>query len=352
MSSGNYLNNKAEIDKNHKVVCAGRDDLHDLIEDEKIEQAIRHLSSNQYASAIQKIVDLSKIEYFQKNKTTEGFSAETLLQKDPSREIDESLNGTITKLGFTKRNLSFTKFDEYEKCPKMFWYKHVLNALPENQEAPALSKGSTFHEIVEESAKRQQEGQIDNADVLLKSLESKWTSEGYLTQSIQKENQDKESLKPALKSYQKWSSTNPNRIVGLEIPFTIHIGDYPIDGFIDRLEQTPEGEYVVVDYKTGGKNKKINKIWESLQLNIYCMAVKEKKEFGKLPKKAMFFYVEKPENEQFFVYDVDPTQVEAARKKLEDYVKAIRSKEFDAKPEMFTCKFCSYADICDDALEE
>lgn len=36
MSSGNYLNNKAEIDKNHKVVCAGRDDLHDLIEDEKI----------------------------------------------------------------------------------------------------------------------------------------------------------------------------------------------------------------------------------------------------------------------------------------------------------------------------
>jgi len=36
MSSGNYLNNKAEIDKNHKVVCAGRDELHDLIDDEKI----------------------------------------------------------------------------------------------------------------------------------------------------------------------------------------------------------------------------------------------------------------------------------------------------------------------------
>lgn len=36
MSSGNYLNNKAEIDKNHKVVCAGRGDLQDLIADEKI----------------------------------------------------------------------------------------------------------------------------------------------------------------------------------------------------------------------------------------------------------------------------------------------------------------------------
>ncbi|MBI1663968.1 MAG: DUF5615 family PIN-like protein [Nitrosopumilus sp.] len=36
MSSGNYLNNRAEIDKNHKVICAGRDDLRDLIDDEKI----------------------------------------------------------------------------------------------------------------------------------------------------------------------------------------------------------------------------------------------------------------------------------------------------------------------------
>ena len=36
MSSGNYLNNKAEIDKNHNVVCAGRDELHVLIDDDQI----------------------------------------------------------------------------------------------------------------------------------------------------------------------------------------------------------------------------------------------------------------------------------------------------------------------------
>ena len=36
MSSGNYLNNKAEIDKNHNVVCAGREKLIDLIDDDEI----------------------------------------------------------------------------------------------------------------------------------------------------------------------------------------------------------------------------------------------------------------------------------------------------------------------------
>jgi len=35
-SSGKYLNNKAEIDENHNVVCAGREELIDLTDDDKI----------------------------------------------------------------------------------------------------------------------------------------------------------------------------------------------------------------------------------------------------------------------------------------------------------------------------
>ncbi len=43
MSSGNYLNNKAEIDKNHNVACAGRAELVDLIDDDEItEYAIKN----------------------------------------------------------------------------------------------------------------------------------------------------------------------------------------------------------------------------------------------------------------------------------------------------------------------
>lgn len=43
MSSGNYLNNEAEIDKNHNVVCAGRKELIDLIDDDEImEYAVKN----------------------------------------------------------------------------------------------------------------------------------------------------------------------------------------------------------------------------------------------------------------------------------------------------------------------
>ncbi len=325
-------------------------DAIEIIKNERLEQAIKHLSSYQYQSAVQKIIELAKIDYFLKNKSMDGFSLEKLLEHAPSTEIEERLAGIKpAKLGFEKQNLSFTKFDNYKTCPKQFWYKYVLNALPENQEAPALYKGGTFHEIVEESSKRQKDGKIDDLKTLLGELESKWQATQYLTSSLQKERQDKKSLEPALEAYQKWTRTNPNKIVELELNFTIYIGGYQVNGKIDRVELTPEGEYVVIDYKTGGKRKDIDNVADSLQLNLYCMAIKEK--YGKLPKRASFFYVEKPDGEQMFDYKVDPAKVNEVKEILEGYVKSIQNIEFDPTPGEFTCRFCDYSDICAESME-
>ena len=322
----------------------------EIIKNEQLAEVIKNLYSEQYESAIQKILDLGKIGFFQKNKTTKGFSDESLLQQTSSDDLESRLNGTKSeRLGFTKKNLSFSKFNTYEQCPKQFWYQYVLNALPANQEQSALYKGSTFHEIVEESAKRQKEGNTDDTAKLFSELQTKWDPKKYLTSSVQKEQQDRKSLTPALESYQKWSSSNPNEIVALELPFTTYIGGFKVNGVIDRLEKTPEGEYVVIDYKTGGKNKKVD-ARNSPQLNLYALALKENPDYGKLPAKAVFFYVEKPEGEQLFEYEVEAEKVEEIKGILEGYVKAIQEKEFDATPEMFTCKWCQYSDICEEAM--
>ena len=322
----------------------------EIIKNEQLAEVIKNLYSEQYESAIQKILDLGKIGFFQKNKTTKGFSDESLLQQTSSDDLESRLNGTKPeRLGFTKKNLSFSKFSTYEQCPKQFWYQYVLNALPANQEQSALYKGSTFHEIVEESAKRQKEGNTDDTAKLFSELQTKWDPKKYLTSSVQKEQQDRKSLTPALESYQKWSSSNPNEIVALELPFTTYIGGFKVNGVIDRLEKTPEGEYVVIDYKTGGKNKKVD-ARNSPQLNLYALALKENPDYGKLPTKAVFFYVEKPEGEQLFEYEVEAEKVEEVKGILEGYVKAIQEKEFDATPEMFTCKWCQYSDICEEAM--
>jgi DNA helicase II / ATP-dependent DNA helicase PcrA len=339
-----------KYDANSSSNISATFDAVEIIKNEQLNNVIKHLHSEQYSGAIQKILDLSQIGFFQKNKTTKGFSHKELLEQTPSDDLESKLLGTKPpKLGFQKKNLSFSKFDTYEQCPKQFWYQHVLNALPENQEASALYKGSTFHEIVEDSAKRQKDGAIDTAKLLLDELESKWDPKKYLTNPVKKEKQDRQSLVPALESYQKWSSSNPNEIVALELPFTVHIAGFQVNGVIDRVEKTPEGEYVVVDYKTGGKNKKVDAT-NSVQLNLYSLALKENPDFGKYPASAIFFYVEKPEGEQLFEYKVDPEKVNEIKEILEGRVKSIQNKEFDATPGMFTCKWCEYSDICDESV--
>ena len=323
-------------------------DAVEIIKNEQMAQVIKNLHSEQYESAVQKILDLGKIGFFQKNKTTEGYSFDKIINQTPSDDIESKLNGSKPeKLGFSKNNLSFSKFSTYEKCPKQFWYQYILNALPENQEASALYKGSTFHDIVENSAKRQKDGKTDDVKKLLGELEANWDPTKYLTSPIQKEKQDKQSLIPALETYQKWTSSNPNKIVAVELKFTTYVGGFQVNGKIDRVEETPEGEYVVVDYKTGKSKTKVDAV-NSPQLNLYALALKENPEFGKYPIKAMFFFVEKPEEMQFAEYDVDPVKIDEVKSILEGYVKAIEDKEFEPTPGMFTCKWCQYSDICED----
>ena len=282
-----------------------------------------------------------------------------------------------------------TAIEPYEKCPKQFWYKEILNVLPEKKDAPALTKGGLFHKIVEDSARKQLAGKVpDDHKTLLKELESRWggeASRAYLRQPITKEEEDKESLEPALESFANWSKANKNKIVALEHGFMISIGGFPWKGKIDRVEMTPGGDIVLVDYKTGGKNKVLSQqqLSESIQLNAYVMAARAElqkdRPFGIEPgpgedwkrlkvTTASFFYPEKNHLDtdtdgvhlsksktgkadgQWFDYQVSDTDVENARKKLEAYITAIQNGEFEPTPGWRDpCDWCDFKDICGDA---
>jgi hypothetical protein len=84
---------------------------------------------------------------------------------------------------------------------------------------------------------------------------------------------------------------NRNTIVAAEKKFQFLLNGRKIKGSIDRIEQTPEGDYVVTDFKTGSKPSSLtkNSVGSNIQLNLYSLAIKEM--FGKLPKRASFFYI-------------------------------------------------------------
>ena len=97
-----------------------------------------------------------------------------LLEKNKKYSINSKLAGAAEPpLGYERKKISYSRFEKYEQCPKMFWYKYVLNILPKNQKSPTLYKGNFFHNIVDDSAKRKMNGQHDTLEQLKKIAKSK-----------------------------------------------------------------------------------------------------------------------------------------------------------------------------------
>lgn len=310
------------------------------------EKAIRSIETEQYNTAVQRILDLAKISHFKQSRSINGFSSAEILSDGDHKTVESELNGIEpTSVEYQGKEVSFTKLDDYESCPKKFWYKYVLGALPENQSNPVLFKGSLFHKIVEESANREMKGVVDNLDKLKEEAESKWEPQQYLGFSANKENQDKQSVEMALKSYHQWNANKTNEIVATEKKFSFKFGEYTINGKIDRIEKTPDGDFVIIDFKTGGKNKDVDNVNESLQLNIYALVLESKKEFGKLPKTCAFLYPEKVDS-IYFPYEVNKPDIDRAKAKLSDLIAGIDNGHYDADPDMIKCGWCDYKDIC------
>ncbi len=115
-------------------------------------------------------------------------------------------------------------------------------------------------------------------------------------------------------------------------------------GYIDRIEQQPDGSYVVIDFKTGSKPSAITKagIREDIQMNIYCIAVQAM--FGKLPARASLYYLK---DDKTIDYVPDEESIAAFRERAASMIAAVCAEEFPARASYMGCRNCDYKDLCE-----
>jgi len=135
--------------------------------------------------------------------------------------------------------------------------------------------------------------------------------------------------------------------VEVEEEFEIKLDGAKFRGYIDRLDRTPEGEFIVIDYKTGTTNLSKNKLKEDVQIALYCMAVKEK--YGKLPVQAGHMYVH-PDIAELRLVDGSEEGVEAVVGRIKKIVGRIMKEDFEVKDKP-NCRFCDYQGICKRSIE-
>ena len=311
----------------------------DIIQQDLQAKATKFVNQMQLESAIARIVDLSKVEYFKKNKTLDGFETEDLFTVESNNDVDALLVGEkIPLINKETLKLSASKFETYMKCPLQFKFAHVLEVPTPAQ--TYFNLGTAVHAVAEQLTKLEKEGQKPTEEIAFEILEKNWDSDAY--KSEKKEDEDLAKAKEMIQLYLKWISENPNKAIDVEKRFKIEIGGIPVTGSIDRVEQTPSGEYQVIDFKTGGVYETKNSIKEDTQMNVYALAVEST--YGKLPEKTSLFYLK----EGKMLENVLKTDnLERVKAKLDQVTQSILAEDFEARPEKGACYNCAFKNICD-----
>ena len=127
-------------------------------------------------------------------------------------------------------------------------------------------------------------------------------------------------------------------VIAAEAGFSFRMGKLKVVGRIDRMDRI-EGNCVrVIDYKTGvpWDQKDAD---DSLQLSIYAMGTIELKY---APRELVLLNVRGNEE---IITGRTPSQLDRARRKIEEAAEGIAAQEFNPRPGMH-CRWCEFARLC------
>lgn len=295
----------------------------------------------QLNQALESIVVLAQLKELEKNGNLSAFDLDSFLKVSPlgPAELDDLVDGKVPPLVDQNMRFSASKIKEYMDCPLKFKYNSVLR-IPTPQKG-YFNVGTSVHAVYEEMIKQKMQGKSPSVTDAKAMLNDTWDGSAYT--SVTHEQQDKNKMDNMLDIWFNFEKTNPNETIDVEQWFDLELDGNHFAGSIDRIDKTPDGEYIVIDYKTGKTTLSKKKIKEDVQLALYCLAVKEK--YGKLPVQAGHFYVH-PDNAKMVLVDVVEKEVNVVVDKVKEAVIGIMNEDFEVVEDP-NCRFCDYGAVCE-----
>jgi len=248
------------------------------------------------------------------------------------------------------KKVSYSQIDTYQDCPKKYEYSYVLQ-IPSAPNA-SLSFGSTVHNTLKDFYtlfQRYKEGlgitEAPSKEDLIELFNKHWIGRGYESKQHEKQRLER-GLKVMSEYYDKFFNIDqtPYR---LEQAFTVHLPDSSFIGKIDRMDLVEKGEIPtveIIDYKTGSL-KSDSDIKHDLQLPLYSIFAEQS--LGVKVIKAKYIFVEEGVEVEV---DISQERKELAKENVYEVISLIKQREFDATPNGFKCKYCSFRSICRDAI--
>jgi len=210
---------------------------------------------------------------------------------------------------------------DYERCPKRFYWSAV-RPLPRFS-GPAARVGTEIHRWIE----RRSSGQVSLIEL---EEEPDLTAEELAGEPGRMERLRETFLKS------RFAGRVP---LFTERPFLLSVEGFVLSGRIDAVYGSPDGQWEIVDYKTGRRPSDDDPV-VGLQLDLYALACVDV--WGKRPEDLTltYYYLQAGEESTRPAGDV-----EATRGRVAGVLRGIGAGRFEATPGDH-CKWCDYLSFC------
>ncbi len=262
-----------------------------------------------------------------------------------------------------------TQIESYLNCPRKYFYSRDPDLRRQYSKAsPHLVLGNAVHDALEKFFDLSKVPASDRTlETLNNLLRDAWAGRGIFKRNGWKQKKVREEAFEGNRENEKaWGQKGLNMLYRFfqtqdttTVPLTTEqfhelrlTDDVTLGGKIDRIDRTPEGELIVIDYKTGKPpwEKDPAKVAEKdLQLTAYALVVSTK--FRGTVARCSFLYL----NDELEI-GFKPDDALIARKKDEILTVCGRmladwkTEDFDATPNPL-CGWCDFSEICEPGKE-
>ncbi|HLI58901.1 MAG TPA: ATP-dependent DNA helicase [Solirubrobacteraceae bacterium] len=243
--------------------------------------------------------------------------------------------------------LSASDIDTYRTCPLKYKFARVFR-IPQE---PTLHQrfGILIHQVLEryhagadggpDAPEQYPESQsTPGLPELLGLLDAGWRRGGF-GDSLQ-ERQLRGKAAAALTRYHERFRMEDGRPVWFERQFTFPIGPHLLRGRVDRVDRLPDGEYELIDYKTG-RPKSAAQLADDVQLSLYAVGAREAWRL-EASRQAYYYLLD---DEKVAVPD-DGDRAEWVREIATEVAEGIRGQGFEPTPSYAACSVCDYRLVC------
>lgn len=230
--------------------------------------------------------------------------------------------------------MSKSKINTYLKCPREFKYRYIDEIETPPNEYMAL--GSDVHSIAENYAKLYADNPQEDPRYYL----------DLITRQLNIDIDDVDIHLDSLASFFKLAFIENDYVIFSQEEYLTD-DTHNFNGITDIVLENPEGDLIVIDYKTGSSSS-FSKC--RLELGYYKMLVESNYDknvvgagiFFTKDNKLRVLYFEDEDNKRKYMCD---KELEEGLDTLYEVRENVNNAKFP-KNEQYLCRFCTYADIC------